>query len=303
VAIIGVENWLVSMTGASGHHRFTGNPRTAIMWGSAAAFLVVGVLATRRAAAALGHLISARSAAAAGPAIRLITTAAGYLVVFFAVLGIAGIPVEHLLVGAGLAGVVLGIAGQQTLGNVFAGMVLIVARPFTVGDHVRVRSGALGGIFDGDVMGMSLTYVTLTVDGVVVKIPNSGMLAAGVGRLSGRLTTVTGAVPVVTGASGAVPVVAGASGAVPAVPAQSGAAPGGAVAPLPGAPAPPPSTGAPTPATTATPAVVEAVPGPGDHRAPAPGAEPGASQDPASAAVPASRTARRRAELRAARRR
>ena len=91
---------------------------------------------------------------------------------------------SNTLVGAGVAGVVLGIAAQQSLGNVFAGLVLLVARPFVIGDHIRIRSGALGGIFEASVSEMSLTYVTLRTDDGLLKIPNSAMLAAGVGHLS-----------------------------------------------------------------------------------------------------------------------
>jgi hypothetical protein len=108
---------------------------------------------------------------------------AGYLFVLFAILGVLTVTITHLLVGAGLAGVVLGIAAQQSLGNVFAGLVLLLSRPFGVGDHVRVRSGALGGIFDAWVDEMSLTYVTLGTDEGQLKVPNSAMLAAGVLRL------------------------------------------------------------------------------------------------------------------------
>jgi small-conductance mechanosensitive channel len=91
------------------------------------------------------------------------------------------VPVDHLLVGGVLTGVVVGIAAQQVLGNVFAGAVLLLARPFGVGDHIRVRSGALGGQFDGVVTGMNLTYVTLRTDEGPLHVPNSGMLAAAVG--------------------------------------------------------------------------------------------------------------------------
>jgi small-conductance mechanosensitive channel len=80
-----------------------------------------------------------------------------------------------------LTGVVLGIAAQQVLGNVFAGAVLLLAHPFGIGDHIRVRSGALGGQFDGVVRGMNLTYVTLRTDEGPLNVPNSGMLAAAVG--------------------------------------------------------------------------------------------------------------------------
>ncbi|MGD0984926.1 MAG: mechanosensitive ion channel domain-containing protein [Acidimicrobiales bacterium] len=154
-----------------------------IAWIGAAVVLVSGVIATRRIASALGHLVTLRSIAAAGAAVRLLATGVGYVVVVFAVLAVLEVSIDHLLVGAGLAGVVLGIAAQQSLGNVFAALVLLLARPFKVGDHVRIRSGALGGIFDAWVLEVSLTYVTLRTDDGELKVPNSAMLAAGVGQL------------------------------------------------------------------------------------------------------------------------
>jgi len=84
--------------------------------------------------------------------VRLLATGIGYLVVAFAVFAVLDVSIDHLLVGAGLAGVVLGIAAQQSLGNVFAALVLLLAKAFKVGDHVRIRSGALGGIFDAWVL-------------------------------------------------------------------------------------------------------------------------------------------------------
>jgi small-conductance mechanosensitive channel len=154
-----------------------------VAWISAAILLISGVTATRRIAYGLGHLITLRSIPAAGAAVRLLATGIGYLVVAFAVFAVLDVSIDHLLVGAGLAGVVLGIAAQQSLGNVFAALVLLLARPFKVGDHVRIRSGALGGIFDAWVLEVSLTYVTVRTDDGDLKIPNSAMLAAGVGQL------------------------------------------------------------------------------------------------------------------------
>ena len=116
-------------------------------------------------------------------AVKFISAAVGYLFVAFSALAVLNVSVERLLVGAGLAGVVLGIAAQQSLGNIFAGLVLILARPFVVGDHIRIRSGSLGGIFDAWVLEMSLTYVTVRTDDGQLKIPNTAMLAAGVGKL------------------------------------------------------------------------------------------------------------------------
>ncbi|MHB8506634.1 MAG: mechanosensitive ion channel domain-containing protein, partial [Acidimicrobiales bacterium] len=130
--------------------------------------------------------------------------------------------------------VILGIAAQSSLGNVFAGIVLVLARPFTVGDHIRVRSGALGGLFDAWVVDVSLAYVTLRTDDGLLKVPNLSMLAAGVLAL----TPDSAPLPAPVMPVGAPPAPAG--GGAPAAPA--GGAPGGAPAGG-GAPGGPPGGG------------------------------------------------------------
>jgi small-conductance mechanosensitive channel len=150
---------------------------------SACVVLVAGTLATTRLSKALERLIRQRSMASAGGAARILTAGVGYVIVIFAVLAVLEVSIEHLLIGAGLAGIVLGIAAQQSLGNVFAGLVLVLAHPFKVGDHVRIRSGALGGVFDAWVHEVSLTYVALRTDDGILNVPNSAMLAAGVLQL------------------------------------------------------------------------------------------------------------------------
>jgi small-conductance mechanosensitive channel len=161
-----------------GHLRFK-----IVVWSSAVTLLVFGVIATRRVGAGLGHLVTTRTMPAAGAAVRLVTTGVGYLIIICAELGLLDVSIDHLLVGAGLAGVVLGIAAQQSLSNVFASVVLLLARPFSVGERIRIRSGALGGIFDATVLGVSLTYVTVRTDDGILKIPNSVMLATAAGPI------------------------------------------------------------------------------------------------------------------------
>lgn len=152
-----------------------------IAWSSAVAILIFGGLSTSRLAKAFSVGLTSHSIAAAGGAIRIITGAVGILFVVFSILTVLDVNIDKLLVGVGLAGVVLGIAAQQSLGNIFAGFVLITARPFRIGDHIRVRSGSLGGIFDAWVREMSLTYVTLQTTDGELKVPNSALLAAAVG--------------------------------------------------------------------------------------------------------------------------
>jgi small-conductance mechanosensitive channel len=77
--------------------------------------------------------------------------------------------------------VIIGIAAQQTLGNFFAGLVLLLVRPFTLGETVIFRSGPLGGEYEGRVTDMGLFYVSLVTEQGPVQLPNAGVLASAIG--------------------------------------------------------------------------------------------------------------------------
>jgi small-conductance mechanosensitive channel len=147
-------------------------------------FLILAVLSVRFIAYELDDLITWRGGRTAGSAVRMMVCIFGYLMTGLGALDLLSVPVGHLLVGGAILGVVVGIAAQQSLGNVFAGLVLLGARPFAVGEHIRVRSGALGGEFYGTVVSMSLTYVVIATDDGLLKVPNSGILASAVGPWS-----------------------------------------------------------------------------------------------------------------------
>jgi small-conductance mechanosensitive channel len=105
----------------------------------------------------------------------------GSVIIFFVTLGLLRIKVGQLIVGGALTAVLLGIAGQQSMSNLFAGMVLLASRPFNVGERVRVRSGAMGGVMEGTVTEIGLTYVRLDTGDGILALPNSQVLAAAVG--------------------------------------------------------------------------------------------------------------------------
>jgi small conductance mechanosensitive channel len=139
------------------------------------------IVATRRTADELYRVLAPRAGPSHAGIIRLLITLLGVAIVLLTALGLLAVPVQHLLLGGAVTGVILGIAGQQALGNVFAGLVLLLARPFNLGDSIYIRSGALGGELSGTVSGMGLTYVTLDVATGPVSIPNGSLLAAIVG--------------------------------------------------------------------------------------------------------------------------
>lgn len=147
----------------------------------AAVFLVLAILATRSTAGEISRVVGARAGPAAASMVRLLVTFVCYLIVLLLALDLLDVPIQHLLLGGALTGVVFGIAAQQSLGNIFAGLVLLVARPFTIGDHIRIRSGPLGGLFEGSVTGMGLSYTALDTDDGPLNVPNASMLAAAVG--------------------------------------------------------------------------------------------------------------------------
>jgi small-conductance mechanosensitive channel len=77
-----------------------------------------------------------------------------------------------LLAGAGVASVVIGLAAQSTLGNLVAGIAMLIYRPFRLGDILQVAAPA--GPETGTVENISLGYTILrTADGRMVVLPNA----------------------------------------------------------------------------------------------------------------------------------
>jgi small-conductance mechanosensitive channel len=153
-----------------------------VAWLTVPVVLIAGIYAVGRLADGMGRFLARREIEAAGAVVRLVATGVGYLLVLIAVFELLNVSIAHLIIGFGLAGVVLGIAAQQSLGNIFASLVLLFARPFSVGEHIRVRSGTVG-VVDAWVLGIGLTYVTLQTEDGILKVPNSVVLASGIGKL------------------------------------------------------------------------------------------------------------------------
>ena len=145
------------------------------------AFAALGGLAVRSAGRELFRVSSAKSGPSTASALRLVLTVLGYGLVLLGVLQLLNVNLGSLLVGGAVTGVVVGIAAQQSLGNFFAGLVLMFARPYVPGTRVIVRTGALGGPFEGVIVDAGLLYTTIVTDDGPVNLPNAGLLGAAVG--------------------------------------------------------------------------------------------------------------------------
>ncbi len=101
-------------------------------------------------------------------------------ITLLAALRIAEVRSNTLLAGSAFTAVIVGLAAQQTLGNLFAGLVLLSARPFRVGTRVRLQAGGVGGSVEGIVSSLGLLYTTLARGDDRVMVPNNVVLAAAV---------------------------------------------------------------------------------------------------------------------------
>jgi small-conductance mechanosensitive channel len=153
---------------------------------SAVVFLVFALIAVRGATDDLLKLLPHRFGDTRTVPLRVISLLTGYALVILGALSLLQVPWSRLILGGALTGVILGIAAQPVLGNIFAGLVLLVARPFTVGDAITVQSGPLGGRFQGEVTDMTLIFVDLRTPEGDVLLPNSAVLGAAIGPSTRR---------------------------------------------------------------------------------------------------------------------
>jgi small-conductance mechanosensitive channel len=156
----------------------TSSSETAIQWGTVAVLLVVGWTLAANVGRAAGPTFFRRmdpaTAGTVGFVMRLLTMAVALLIA----LGVAGVSTGSLIAGGAFTAIVLGLAAQQTLGNLFAGLVLITARPFKVGERVRLQAGAIGGVHEGVVSNLGLMYTTLARGADRIMIPNMQVISA-----------------------------------------------------------------------------------------------------------------------------
>ena len=152
--------------------------RSAIQWGTVGLLLILGWTLASSIGRAAGPTFFRRmdpaTAGTVGFVMRLLTLAVTVLIA----LGVAGVSTGSLIAGGAFTAIVLGLAAQQTLGNLFAGLVLITARPFRVGERIRLQAGAIGGIHEGVVSSLGLMYTTLARGADRIMIPNVQVLAA-----------------------------------------------------------------------------------------------------------------------------
>lgn len=100
-----------------------------------------------------------------------------YTVAIVIALDLLGINVVPFVAGAGVAGIAIGFAAKDTLSNLIAGVLLIIDRPFEIGDRIEVWSAPAGSATWGDVIDIGLRATKIkTTDNIIIIIPNNEIM-------------------------------------------------------------------------------------------------------------------------------
>jgi small conductance mechanosensitive channel len=149
---------------------------TPIQIATTVVLIVLGWQIARDIGRALGPTLFRRldpgTAGTVGFLIRLVFVGLAIIVA----LRVAGLDPRTLAVGGAFTAVIVGLAAQQTLGNLIAGTVLLSARPFRVGERVRLQGGGIAGQIEGIVSSLGLLYTTFAQGDDHVMVPNSVVL-------------------------------------------------------------------------------------------------------------------------------
>lgn len=111
-----------------------------------------------------------------------------YILGLLAIISVIGVNITGLLVGVGFFGIVVGLTAQIALGNIFSGLMLVIFRPFKIGDRIALVTwqygkfpptfshGWLEPSYTGFVKEITLMYTKILTDSnVLLTIPNGAV--------------------------------------------------------------------------------------------------------------------------------
>lgn len=164
----------------SHQHELLPGLRTPVQVMTVVALVVLGWSLARDVGRAFGPQLLRRLDPGTAGSVDFLVRLFGIAVTILVALRIAGVPPQSLAVGGAFTAVIFGLAAQQTLGNLIAGTVLVSARPFRVGERIKLQAGGLAGEIEGTVRSLGLMYTTLQRGADAIMVPNAVVLSAAV---------------------------------------------------------------------------------------------------------------------------
>ena len=115
------------------------------------------------------HKLKALDASAKGFVISFIVISLKILL-FVIVLSIIGVPMASLVTIVGSGAVAIGLALQGGLSNIAGGLMILIFKPFKVGDYILVNN------LEGTVKSITMFYTTITtIDNKIIQLPNGNL--------------------------------------------------------------------------------------------------------------------------------
>ena len=103
----------------------------------------------------------------------------GYVLVVLLAVATVGVPTASIIAVLGSCGLAVGLALQGSLANLAGGIMLLLFRPFNVGDYISATDA------EGTVREINLFYTVInTLDNKVISIPNGTLMAANITNIT-----------------------------------------------------------------------------------------------------------------------
>jgi small conductance mechanosensitive channel len=146
--------------------------------------LIFGLLIIKRVTNTVGRIIDKKELdPTLKPFIKSGTSAVLKLLLIVAIISILGIETTSFVALFGAAGLAVGLAFQGSLSNFAGGVLILVTKPFKVGDFIEANG------YSGTVEAIQILYTDLvTVDNRVIRIPNGSLSNASITNYSEKDT-------------------------------------------------------------------------------------------------------------------
>lgn len=103
-----------------------------------------------------------------------------FVVALIIVLDRFGVNINSFIVSLGIGSLAIALAAQETLANIIAGIVILIDRPFKIGDTIKTNSGAIGTVSQIGIRSCRI----ITIDGVLLIVPNTELTKSSITNLS-----------------------------------------------------------------------------------------------------------------------
>lgn len=103
-----------------------------------------------------------------------------FLVAAIIVLDRFGVNINSFIVSLGIGSLAIALAAQETLANIIAGIVILIDRPFIIGEKIKTNSGTIGTVEQIGIRSCRL----ITLDGKILVVPNTELTKTSITNLS-----------------------------------------------------------------------------------------------------------------------